>query len=427
MNVLLLGSGGREHALAWKLAQSPTLTKLYAAPGNPGIAQHAECVDLDPVHIESVLAFARDEKVGLVVIGPEGPLVAGLADLLRENGVLTFGPDKAAAQLEGSKGFTKDLCARENIPTAGYTRFADKEAALAGLEKFGLPVVIKADGLAAGKGVVIAETADDARAAIEDMFDGSFGDAGTEVVVEEFLTGEEASFFALTDGESVIPFGSAQDHKRVGDGDVGPNTGGMGAYSPALVLTPELQDRAMKEIVIPTVRAMKAAGMPYSGVLYAGLMLTADGPKLIEYNARFGDPECQVLMMRFDGDLLALLLAVAENRLADLGAIELADRASLTVVMAARGYPGTPEKGGAISGINSAEANVGIKVFHAGTASADGRIIANGGRVLNVTGTGGTIAEAQTAVYRAIDAIDFPSGFYRRDIGWRELARVRNG
>jgi phosphoribosylamine--glycine ligase len=427
MNVLLLGSGGREHALAWKLAQSPTLTKLYAAPGNPGIAQHAECVDLDPVHIESVLAFARDEKVGLVVIGPEGPLVAGLADLLRENGVLTFGPDKAAAQLEGSKGFTKDLCARENIPTAGYTRFADKEAALAGLEKFGLPVVIKADGLAAGKGVVIAETADDARAAIEDMFDGSFGDAGTEVVVEEFLTGEEASFFALTDGESVIPFGSAQDHKRVGDGDVGPNTGGMGAYSPAPVLTPELQDRAMEEIVIPTVRAMKAAGMPYSGVLYAGLMLTADGPKLIEYNARFGDPECQVLMMRFDGDLLALLLAVAENRLADLGAIELADRASLTVVMAARGYPGTPEKGGAISGINSAEANVGIKVFHAGTASADGRIIANGGRVLNVTGTGGTIAEAQTAVYRAIDAIDFPSGFYRRDIGWRELARVRNG
>jgi len=413
--------------LAWKLAQSPTLTKLYAAPGNPGIAQHAECVDLDPVHIESVLAFARDEKVGLVVIGPEGPLVAGLADLLRENGVLTFGPDKAAAQLEGSKGFTKDLCARENIPTAGYTRFADKEAALAGLEKFGLPVVIKADGLAAGKGVVIAETADDARAAIEDMFDGSFGDAGTEVVVEEFLTGEEASFFALTDGESVIPFGSAQDHKRVGDGDVGPNTGGMGAYSPAPVLTPELQDRAMEEIVIPTVRAMKAAGMPYSGVLYAGLMLTADGPKLIEYNARFGDPECQVLMMRFDGDLLALLLAVAENRLADLGAIELADRASLTVVMAARGYPGTPEKGGAISGINSAEANVGIKVFHAGTASADGRIIANGGRVLNVTGTGGTIAEAQTAVYRAIDAIDFPSGFYRRDIGWRELARVRNG
>jgi phosphoribosylamine--glycine ligase len=275
--------------------------------------------------------------------------------------------------------------------------------------------------------VVIAETADDARAAIEDMFDGSFGDAGTEVVVEEFLTGEEASFFALTDGESVIPFGSAQDHKRVGDGDVGPNTGGMGAYSPAPVLTPELQDRAMKEIVIPTVRAMKAAGMPYSGVLYAGLMLTAEGPKLIEYNARFGDPECQVLMMRFDGDLLALLLAVAENRLADLGAIELADRASLTVVMAARGYPGTPEKGGAISGINSAEANVGIKVFHAGTASADGRIIANGGRVLNVTGTGGTIAEAQTAVYRAIDAIDFPSGFYRRDIGWRELARVRNG
>ena len=281
MIVLLLGSGGREHALAWKLAQSERLTRLYAAPGNPGIAEVAECVDLDPTHIESVLAFARDENVGLVVIGPEAPLVVGLADLLQANGILCFGPTKAAAQLEGSKGFTKDLCARENIPTAAYKRFTDAAAAKSALPDFGLPVVIKADGLAAGKGVVIAETSADAEAALDDMFDGGFGDAGAEVVIEEFLTGEEASFFALTDGKTVVPFGSAQYHKRVGDGDVGPNTVGMGAYSPAPVLTPELEARAMAEIVEPTVRAMAAAGMPYAGVLYAGLMLTADGPKLI--------------------------------------------------------------------------------------------------------------------------------------------------
>ena len=421
----MLGSGGREHALAWKLAQSERLTKLFAAPGNPGIAAHAECVDLDPAHPESILAFARDENVGLVVIGPEAPLVAGVADLLRENGILTFGPNKAAAQLEGSKGFTKDLCARENIPTAAYARFGDAAAARQALGRFGLPVVIKADGLAAGKGVVIAESVSQAEAAIDDMFGGGFGSAGAEVVIEEFLTGEEASFFALTDGETVVPFGSAHDHKRVGDGDVGPNTGGMGAYSPAPVLTAELQARAMREIVEPTVRAMAAAGIPYSGVLYAGLMLTADGPKLIEYNARFGDPECQVLMLRLEEDLLTLMLAVAEGRLAELPPPSFSPNSALTVVMAAKGYPGTPEKGGAIRNIVDAEA-VGAKIFHAGTALVAEELVASGGRVLNVTALGQTISEARDTAYAAVDRLDFAGGFCRRDIGWRELARQRN-
>jgi len=425
MIVLLLGSGGREHALAWKLAQSERLTKLYAAPGNPGIADYAECVDLDPTHIESVLAFARDENVGLVVIGPEAPLVAGLADLLRENGVLVFGPNRAAAQLEGSKGFTKDLCAREHIPTAAYGRFASAASAKSALDSFGLPVVIKADGLAAGKGVVIAEGRAQAEAAIDDMFGGSFGAAGAEVVIEEFLTGEEASFFALTDGVTVVPFGSAQDHKRVGDGDVGPNTGGMGAYSPAPVLTPALEARAMREIVEPTVRAMAAAGIPYSGVLYAGLMLTPDGPKLIEYNARFGDPECQVLMLRLEEDLVSLLLAVAEQRLAEVPPPSLSPNTALTVVIAAKGYPGAPAKGGAISRLAEAEAK-GAKVFHAGTAQTPAGLVAAGGRVLNVTALGKDIGEARDTAYAAVDALDFPDGFCRRDIGWRELARQRN-
>ena len=424
MIVLLLGSGGREHALAWKLAQSERLTKLYAAPGNPGIAECAECVDLDPTHIDSVLAFAREENVGLVVIGPEAPLVAGLADLLRENGILTFGPSRAAAQLEGSKGFTKDLCARNHIPTAAYGRFTDAGSAKSALDSFGVPVVIKADGLAAGKGVVIAESRAQAEAAIDDMFGGSFGASGSEVVIEEFLTGEEASFFALTDGRTVVPFGSAQDHKRVGDGDVGPNTGGMGAYSPAPVLTPELEARAMKEIVEPTVRAMAAAGTPYSGVLYAGLMLTATGPKLIEYNARFGDPECQVLMMRLEEDLLELLLAVAEGKLADHPMTRFSTDTALTVVMAAKGYPGTPETGGAIAGIDKAEA-LGARVFQAGTRLDDDGLVASGGRVLAVTAIGSDLASAQMAAYRAVDAIDFPTSFCRRDIGWREMARNR--
>ena len=424
MKVLLLGSGGREHALAWKLAQSPRLTKLYAAPGNPGIAEHGECIALDPANPHAVLGFARDMEVGLVVIGPEAPLVAGVADLLRANGVLVFGPDAAAARLEGSKGFTKDLCAREKIPTADYARFTDAATARAALPRFGLPVVIKADGLAAGKGVVIARTAAEAESAVDDMFAGSFGEAGAEVVIEEFLTGEEASFFALTDGKTVVPFGSAQDHKRVGDGDTGPNTGGMGAYSPAPVLTPELQARVMAEIIEPTVQAMAAAGTPYSGVLYAGLMLTADGPKLIEYNARFGDPECQVLMTRFTDDLLQLMLLIAEGRLDEAASPNFSDAVALTVVMAARGYPGTPEKGGTITGIETADSQ-GAKVFHAGTAIRDGLLVANGGRVLNVTAAGRTVTEAQAAAYRAVDAIDFPTGFCRRDIGWREVVRER--
>ncbi len=427
MNVLLLGSGGREHALAWKLAQSDGLDKLFAAPGNPGIADHAECVAIDPLDPRAVVAFCAANAVGLVVIGPEGPLVAGVADSLRAAGVAVFGPGRAAAQLEGSKGFTKDLCTRAAIPTAGYARATSRQDALAALGGFGLPVVIKADGLAAGKGVVIAESRAEAEAAIADMFAGSFGDAGAEVVIEEFLTGEEASFFAITDGVTVVPFGSAQDHKRVGDGDVGPNTGGMGAYSPAPVLTPALEARAMAEIIAPTVAAMAAAGTPYSGVLYAGLMLTAEGPKLIEYNARFGDPECQVLMMRMEGDLLALLLACAEGRLAGVAAPRFAGTSALTVVMAARGYPGKPETGGAIQGIMAAEAG-GAKVFQAGTALvgsglAGAGLVASGGRVLNVTATGDTVTEAQARAYRAVDAVDFPSGFCRRDIGWREVAR----
>jgi phosphoribosylamine--glycine ligase len=419
MKVLLIGSGGREHALAWKLAQSPRLSKLYATPGNPGIAEHAELVDIEP---HNIVGFAREENVGLVVIGPEQPLVEGLADRLREEGILVFGPSAAAAQLEGSKGFTKDLCRRANIPTADYQRFSDAVSAKAALPRFGLPVVIKADGLAAGKGVVIPTTAQEAEAAIDDMFGGGFGSAGAEVVIEEFMTGEEASFFALTDGVTIVPFGSAQDHKRVGDGDTGPNTGGMGAYSPASILTAALEQRVMNEIIAPTVAAMAAEGVPYSGVLYAGLMLTAEGPKLIEYNCRFGDPETQVLMTRFDGCLVTLLADVAEGRLGEIDAPRMADRTALTVVMAANGYPGTPVKGGKIAGITAAE-QTGARVFQAGTALADGALVAAGGRVLAVTATGGSVAEAQRAAYAAVDLIDFPTGFCRRDIGWREIER----
>ena len=422
MNILLLGGGGREHALAWKLAQSPSLKTLYAAPGNPGIARHATLVDLDAADHRAVVDFCIRHSIGLVVIGPEAPLVDGLADNLRIMGVPVFGPNKKPAQLEGSKGFTKDLCKRANIPTAAYVRVTSKDGAIAALDDFALPVVIKADGLAAGKGVIIAETRDEALAALDSMFSGAFGAAGEEVVLEEFMTGEEASFFALTDGSAILPFGSAQDHKRVGDGDTGPNTGGMGAYSPARVLTPALEQQAIDTIIRPTVDTLAAEGMPYSGVLYAGLMLTDAGPRLIEYNARFGDPECQVLMTRFDGDLVALLLAVAQGKLADQGPVTLADRTALTVVMAASGYPGTPEKGGSIAGIEAAE-QTGAKVFHAGTADKGGTLVANGGRVLNVTATGDSVGAAQAAAYAAVDAIDFPTGFCRRDIGWREVER----
>ncbi len=421
MNILLLGSGGREHALAWRLRQSPSLRgTLYAAPGNPGIAEEAACVALEVTDHAAVIAFCESHAIDLVVVGPEAPLVDGLSDSLRAAGVPVFGPSQVAAQLEGSKGFTKDLCARADIPTAGYVRTASLEEARAALARFAAPYVLKADGLAAGKGVVIAETLADAEAALADMFGGAFGGAGAQVVIEEFMEGEEASFFALTDGTAIVPFGSAQDHKRVGDGDTGPNTGGMGAYSPAPVLTAELQARVMAEIIAPTVRTMREDGNPYQGVLFAGLMLTSEGPKLIEYNARFGDPECQVLMMRLESDLAAIMLACAQGHLAGVE-IALRDETALTVVMAAKGYPGTPEKGGAIA-LNEAEGQ-GAKVFHAGTAIQDGALVANGGRVLNVTACAPSVTEAQARAYAAVDAITFPTGFCRRDIGWREVAR----
>ncbi|HYN46285.1 MAG TPA: phosphoribosylamine--glycine ligase [Allosphingosinicella sp.] len=419
MNVLIIGSGGREHALAWKLAQSPAMGKLYAAPGNPGIAEEAELIDLDPADHRAVVDFCRRHAIGLAVIGPEAPLVDGLADNLRAMGIPAFGPDRIPAALEGSKGFTKDLCARHGIPTARYARASDRLAAEAALGDFGLPVVIKADGLAAGKGVIIAETGEEAGAALAAMFEGGFGGAGEAVVIEEYMEGEEVSFFALVDGETVLPFGSAQDHKRVGDGDTGPNTGGMGAYSPASIFTPALEARVMAEIVRPTAGALAEAGTPFSGILYAGLMLTEAGPKLVEYNVRFGDPECQALMMRFEGDLLALMLATANGELDAAEPPCFAEDAALVVVIAAEGYPGIPKKGGAIAGLEQKAA----KVFHAGTALANGRLVANGGRVLGVAARGKTVAEAQKAAYRAVDEIDFPSGFCRRDIGWREIER----
>ena len=417
----MLGSGGREHALGWKLAQSPLCDKLWAAPGNPGIAQLAECTSLDATDHDAVIAFAKDNAIGLVVIGPEAPLVDGLADSLRAAGIDTFGPSKLAAQLEGSKGFTKELCQRAGIPPARYERCTSLEAAWGALKRFKPPFVLKADGLAAGKGVVIAETYEQAQEALGEMFDGRFGSAGSEVVIEQFLTGEEASFFALTDGTAIVPIGTAQDHKRVGEGDTGPNTGGMGAYSPAPVLTDALQAQVMREIVEPTVRTMAAEGTPYSGVLYAGLMLTKDGPQLIEYNARFGDPECQVLMMRLESDLVELMLACAQGRLAEVDAPKLSDDFALTVVMAAEGYPDTPKKGGRID-LGEAEAN-GARVFHAGTTLDGDTLTSSGGRVLNVTARGTSATEAQARAYAAVDAIDFADGFCRRDIGQREVRR----
>ena len=392
------------------------LGKLYAAPGNPGIAEHAELVAIDPADHRAVADFCIRHSIGLVVIGPEAPLVDGLADNLRTMGFRVFGPNKIPAQLEGSKGFTKDLCRRENIPTARYARASDRLAAEAALGDFSFPVVIKADGLAAGKGVVIAADAAEANAALASIFAGR----GGSVVIEEFLEGEEVSFFVVTDGETVLPFGSAQDHKRVGDGDRGPNTGGMGAYSPASIFTPELEARTMDEIVLPTIRAMARQGTPYNGVLYAGLMLTPEGPKLIEYNARFGDPECQVLMMRLESDLLALMLAAAEGRLATAEPPRFSNEAALTVVLAARGYPDAPATRGRVSGLDGVE---GALVFQAGTSLSDGVLVASGGRVLSVTARGASVAEAQRTAYAAVDAIDFPSGFCRRDIGWREVAR----
>lgn len=421
MNILLLGSGGREHALAWKLAASPLLTKLYAAPGNPGIAEEAECAALDIADHQTIISFCREHAIDLVVVGPEAPLVAGIADDLRSAGIRVFGPSKAAAQLEGSKGFTKDLCAKFGIPTAAYRRCTDLAAASAYLREQGAPIVVKADGIAAGKGVTVAMTGEEALAAVEACLGGAFGSAGAEVVIEECLEGEEASFFCLCDGITALAFGTAQDHKRVGDGDTGPNTGGMGAYSPAPVMTPEMVERTMREIVEPTMKGMAELGAPFTGVLFAGLMLTADGPKLIEYNVRFGDPECQVLMPRLKDDLLVLLNAAADGQLAHMS-VRWRDEAALTVVMAAKGYPGAPEKGTPISGIEAAR-ECGAEVFHAGTALRQGKLVANGGRVLSVTAIGATVAEAQAKAYEAVAQIDWPGGFYRSDIGWRAVER----
>jgi phosphoribosylamine--glycine ligase len=423
MNVLLIGSGGREHALAWKIAASPLLTRLYAAPGNPGIAQEAECADLDVVDHATIVAFARDKAIDLVVVGPEAPLVAGLADALTAAGIRVFGPSAKAAQLEGSKGFTKDLCARFGIPTAAYGRFNNAPKAKTYARSVGAPIVVKADGLAAGKGVTVAMTLDEALDAIDACFEGAFGDAGAEVVVEEFLEGEEASFFCLCDGATALPFGSAQDHKRVGEGDTGPNTGGMGAYSPAPVMTAEMEARVMREIVEPTMRGMAELGAPFSGVLFAGLMMTADGPKLIEYNTRFGDPECQVLMMRLKDDLLVLMNAAVDGQLGHMS-VRWRDEAALAVVMAARGYPGTPERGTPIAGLDAA-ADEAVEIFHAGTRRNGNRLVASGGRVLNVTARGATVSQAAERAYAAVDRIDWPQGFCRRDIGWRAIERER--
>jgi len=420
MNVLLIGSGGREHALAWALSASPLLKTLYCAPGNPGIAEHATCVKLDVSDHPAVIAYCREQDIGFVIIGPEAPLVAGLGDALGAASIKYFGPTKAAAQLEGSKGYTKDLCHEFGIPTAAYGRFQDAASARAYLANRKLPIVVKADGLAAGKGVIIAQTFGEAEAAIDACFSGAFGAAGAEVVIEEFLEGEEASFFALCDGTTALPLASAQDHKRVGDGDTGPNTGGMGAYSPAPVVTPEIADRVMREIIYPTVAAMRQRGTPFKGVLFAGLMITDDGPKLIEYNARFGDPETQVLMMRMKSDLLAALLATADGVL-DAFDIRWNDDAALTVVLAASGYPGTPMRGTEIKGLDAASRVAGVEIFHAGTRRDGDRILADGGRVLNVTAIAPTLMEARERAYQAISRIDWPGGFYRKDIAWRAL------
>ena len=426
MNVLLIGSGGREHALAWKLNASPLLTKLYCAPGNGGIADIAECVPLPVGDHTTVIRFCADNAIDLVVVGPEAPLVAGLVDDLTTAGIKCFGPKQAAAQLEGSKGYTKDLCAEFGIPTAAYGRFKDAASAKAYLAAQKLPVVVKADGLAAGKGVTIAATRAEAEAAIDACFDGAFGKAGSEVVIEEFLEGEEASFFALVDGKHALALATAQDHKRVGDGDTGPNTGGMGAYSPAAVMTPAMVERTMREIIDPTVAAMAKRGTPFKGVLFAGLMITADGPKLIEYNARFGDPETQVLMLRLKSDLLPALLAAVDGV---LGTFDLRwhDDAALTVVMAANGYPAAPEGGTEIKGLEAAAAVEGVQIFHAGTRRDGNCLLAQGGRVLNVTARGKTVAEAQARAYAAAARIDWPGGFYRHDIGWRAVEREKGG
>jgi phosphoribosylamine--glycine ligase len=422
MNILILGSGGREHALAWKIAGSPLTDELYCAPGNAGIAQEATCVTLDIADQAAVIAFCQTAKIDLVVVGPEVPLCAGIVDDLEKAGIKAFGPTKWAARLEGSKGFTKDLCKANNIPTAVYERFKGAAAAKEYVRKRGAPIVVKADGLAAGKGVVVASSVPEAEAAIDMMFDGGLGTPAWEIVIEDCLVGEEASFFALCDGETAIPLASAQDHKRVGDGDTGPNTGGMGAYTPAPIMTPEMNRRVMDEIIFPTVAALKKAGAPFKGVLFAGLMITKDGPQLIEYNVRFGDPETQVLMLRLMSDLVPALVAARDGQLKNFDLRWYPD-AALTVVMAAKGYPGSYQKGTVIDGLDEAAQVEGVKIFHAGTKAGGDHVLANGGRVLNVCARGKTVREAQMRAYQAIDKIKWPDGFCRRDIGWQAIAR----
>jgi len=422
VNILLLGSGGREHALAWKMTASPLTDRLFCAPGNAGIAQEAECVALDPTDHAAVIGFCRENCIDFVVVGPEAPLCAGIVDDLEAAGIKAFGPIRAAARLEGSKGFTKDLCRANGIPTAAYERFRAADPAKHYLRARGAPIVVKADGLAAGKGVVVAQDLAEAEAAIDMMFSGSLGEAAGEIVIEEFLEGEEASFFALCDGVTAIPFGTAQDHKRVFDGDEGPNTGGMGAYSPAPNIDAAMSARVMAEIVAPTLRAMAALGAPYKGVLYAGLMITAEGPKLIEYNVRFGDPECQVLMLRLMSDIVPALLASRDGQLKSFDLRWYPDPA-LTVVMAAKGYPGDYARASVIEGLDAAAEVEGVEIFHAGTKADGGRILANGGRVLNVCALGNTVRQAQRRAYEAISRIRWPEGFYRHDIGWRAVER----
>src|SRR5215467_12407805 len=424
MNVLLLGSGGREHALAWKLAASPLTDQLWCAPGNAGIAQEAVCVPLDIADHRAVIDFCKANKIDFVMVGPEAPLCAGIVDDLEAAGIKAFGPSKAAAQLEGSKGFTKDLCREFDIPTAAYERFTAAAPAKDYVRKQGAPIVVKADGLAAGKGVVVAQTIDEALAAIDMMFAGTLGAAGAEVVIEECLVGEEASFFVLCDGAHAIPLCSAQDHKRAFDGDKGPNTGGMGAYSPPPVMTDAISARVMSDIINPTMAGMAKRGHPYKGVLFAGLMITAQGPKLIEYNVRFGDPETQVLMLRMMSDLLPALIAARDGELAHFD-VRWYGEAALTVVMAANGYPGSYEKNTVIEGLAEAAQTEGVEIFHAGTRADGDRILAIGGRVLNITARGKNVAEAQARAYRAVDKIRWPQGFCRRDIGWQAVARER--
>ncbi|HEY8565535.1 MAG TPA: phosphoribosylamine--glycine ligase [Beijerinckiaceae bacterium] len=425
MNVLLIGGGGREHALAWALTKSPLCARLLIAPGNPGTARLGTNVALDVSDHAAIVALCRRERIDFVVVGPEAPLVAGLVDDLAAEGIAAFGPSRAAARLEGSKAFTKELCQAEGIPTAAFARFTDKAAARAYVAQVGAPIVLKADGLTAGKGVVVAMSPAEAEAGLERMFGGELGAAGAEVVIEEYLEGEEASFFALCDGARALPFGTAQDHKRAYDGDEGPNTGGMGAYSPAPILDEAMQARVMAEIIAPTLAGMRARHAPFVGILYAGLMLTRDGPKLIEYNTRFGDPEAEVLMPRLRSDLLDALVAARKGRLAEVTPVWSPETA-LTVILAAGGYPGTPRRGTTIRGVDAAEA-AGALVFHAGTKQDGDRLLADGGRVLAVTALGVSATEAQERAYAAVDRIDWPEGFCRRDIGWRAVERERNG